>query len=462
MAAPNILFLLTDQHNADAIGALSGGLVQTPFLDGLVADGTTFTRAYCQGPLCVPARASLLTERYVSDHGVRDNRWQQARSLPTVVQCIRDAGYHTAAIGKMHLYRYPPDVRDGLPTMRAHGFAEAHEILGKYGMVASRSDYTDELQQRGLLDGYRDFIAARDPHRDDSSLPHWTTEPAPLPTDAHPDAWVGRRAAEWIRDRSGSDPFFLWVGFPGPHDPWDAPAEYVDRYRDTDIPLPGSLSEPRTYGGTFGGYVDDVRSYCDSDSLTPEAIQRVRRHYYAGVSMIDDAIGAILQALRERGELDNTWIVYSSDHGELLGAHRLFTKWLFLEPSVRVPLVIRPPGGRPGHLSDGLVEHVDLCATLRDVAGAAPLPDAAGHSLRDTVCDGAPFSRTVVRSECGRFGMWRTDRYKLVVDEASREPVELFDLTADPEENTDLHDDPAYRDLTRQLMRSHVLGDQAP
>lgn len=456
---PNIVWILSDQHNADALGTTSGGAVRTPALDALVAEGATFTHAYCQGPLCVPARASMLTGRYVSEHGVRDNTWASARELPTVVQRIRDAGYQTVAVGKMHLYPYPPDVRDGLDAMRRHGFTQAHEVLGKYGVVGSTSAYTEELERRSLLDGYREFLRSIDPHRravGGEHTPHWTTTPAPLPADAHPDAWVGRRAVDWIRGYEGTEPFFLWVGFPGPHDPWDAPAEYVDRYDPAQIPMPRSLTRPEPTTGDFGRYLDKIREYCDSATVDEEVIRRVRQHYYGGVSMVDDWIGAVLDALRERADLANTWVVYSSDHGEMLGEHSMFTKWLFHEPSVRVPLIIRPPSGQVPGRYDELVEHLDLSATLCEIVGAPPLPGADGRSLLPAVAGDLTPVRTVARSECETFGMWRARDHKLVVDERTLEPVQLFDLRRDPNEDHDVHRDPAYAETIRDLMDTYV------
>jgi len=467
MSQPNIVWMLTDQHRAEAIGARSGGVVQTPHIDRLIAEGTTFESTYCQGPLCVPARASLLTERHVSDHGVMDNTWRGGRAgLPTMVQQIRDAGYHTAAIGKMHLYKYPPDVADGEPTMRAHGFAEVDEMLGKYGNAFGRSAYTDYLDERGLLDDYRDFLDERNPHSRSrltekglTGRPHWSTDPAPMPAHAHPDAWLGRRVADWLGSYRGDDPFFLWVGFPGPHDPWDAPEEYVDRYRGVDIPLPRTVQPPEPGEGGFGRLLEAVADYGSSSSADLDIIREVRRHYYAGVSMIDDSIGLILDALAGRDLLDDTWIVYTSDHGEMLGDHGLFTKTLFYESSVQVPLVVRPPGGQDPRSFDGLVEHLDLTATLCELAAAEPVPGGEGTSLVGVLRGEEEWHRVLVRSECEGFGMWRTADYKLVVDEKELMAVQLFDLRGDPLENVNLVTSPEHRGIIDRLMRDHVLPD---
>ncbi len=463
---PNILWLLSDQHRADSIG-VADGVVQSPNLDALAAEGTRFDAAYCQGPLCVPARASLLTQRYVAEHGVEDNTWRGGREgLPTTVQSIRDAGYHTSAIGKMHLYKYPPDVADGEPIMREHGFVEVDEMLGKYGNAFGRSPYTDYLAEQGHLDAYREFLTERNPHSRPGlsgaglvGKPHWVTDPAPMPEESHPDRWLGERAANWIRGYSRKQPFFLWVGFPGPHDPWDAPQSYVDRYRDADIPMPASTSPPEIGSGRFGELVASVADYCSSASQGLETIRTVRKHYYASVSMIDDAIGSIFDALKARGLWENTWIVYSSDHGEMLGEHGLFTKTLFYEPSVRVPLIVRAPGGGHPRTFDGMVQHVDLSATLCDIAGGEPVPDSDGRSFAKVLEGSDRWQRPVVRSECEGFGMWRTERYKIVVDERSMEPVQLFDLVDDPLEDTNLVSEPAAAEVVRSLMDEFVQPD---
>jgi arylsulfatase len=459
-SAPNIVWLFSDQHRADVLGAAGHPVVRTPHLDGLAAEGTLFESAYCQGPLCMPARASLLTGRYVRDHGVVDNRTTLADGLPTMVQAISDAGYHTATIGKMHLYPHLSDVDDGLPVMRGYGFAEVHEIAGKLASGKVRSEYTDHLVRRGLYDTYRDYVFRRAPrtHRPGNSaapsLPMWTVDPTPLPAEDHIDNWVGERAARWVEATDGRRPFFLWVGFPGPHNPWDAPVEYVDQYRTADIELDTTRRPEVPADGPLKPFLEAFLAYSDSATLTDERIAEVRRHYFANVTLIDAAIGRILGALRERGLDGDTWVVYSTDHGEMLGTHGLFNKMVFYEPSVRVPLIIRPPGGDTAHRFGGLVEHVDLTSTLVELAGAKPIPDAPGQSLAGVLTGEQAPGREVVVSENFGFAMWRTERYKLVVHEPQRLAVQLFDLAADPDENQNLVDDPDHADLVEELMRA--------
>lgn len=459
---PNILWLFSDQHRADTIGAAGHPVVSTPNLDSLISSGVMFERVFCQGPLCVPARVSLLTERYVRDHGAFENDYPALTDLPTMVQAIRDAGFHTAAIGKMHLFPHPPDVADGLPLMTSFGFDEVVEAVGKLASGFVRNAYTDHLDRLGLLEQYKAFVLPRVPWRR-KSLPLWTVDPSPLPAEHHIDRWVGERAAEWIESRSAGRPFFCWVGFPGPHDPWDAPADYVRRYADADITLDSTRRPEVPESGPLAPFLNTFLDYSSSSTLTDERAREVRRHYYANVTLIDDAVGAILAALERSGLADDTWVVYSTDHGEMLGTHGLLNKMVFYEPAVRVPLVIRPPKGSgwtPARLAQ-MVEHVDLAATLGALAGATPVPGSAGVSFADVLTAAGPgragwAGREAVVSENYGFAMWRTERYKLVVYEKTRTPVQLFDLVEDPEEDANRVDDPAYASVVSDMREAFV------
>jgi choline-sulfatase len=366
----------------------------------------------------------------------------------------------------MHLYRYPSDVADGEPIMLEHGFVEVDEVLGKYGNSRSRSPYTDYLAELDLLDAYRDFLDERNPETRASlaskglvEKPHWSTDSAPMPANAHPDVWLGRRVVDWINRYDHEDPFFLWIGFPGPHDPWDAPAEYIDRYQNTQIPMPRTLVPPVLGNDRFGELVTSVAEYGSSDSADENAIRNVRQNYYASVTMIDESIGLIMSQLQEQGLLENTWVIYTSDHGEMLGDHGLFTKTLFYESSVKVPLIVRPPGGQSPRSFSGLVEHIDLAATLCELAGSNPLADSSGRSFANILHGGTDWKRDIVRSECKGFGMWRTNEYKIVVDETTLTPVQLFDLHIDPLENVNLVESADHQHIVREFMEMRIRPD---
>lgn len=469
---PNILVIMPDQHRADAMGCEGNPVVQTPNMDRLAAEGVRFGRAYCQGPLCMPARASFLTERYVRDHGINRNDDDVPAHLPTFLQSLQQAGYHTGCIGKMHLYVHGAtktsgrtrDTRDRVDTMRAFGFDEPLEGVGKHAAANIQSEYTDYLKDLGLYDTYREWMSVRRYGRGQieingrlvNRLPMWHVESAPLPAEAHIDRWVGLRAARWIDEYDREEPFFQWVGFAGPHDPWDAPAEYVAMYRDAGIAL-GTLVPPEVPpDGPLRTFIQAFQQFGHSDTLNEERIREVRRFYYANVTMIDEGVGEILRSLERRGMLDNTWVIYTTDHGEMLGDHMMLTKMVFYEGAVRVPLIIRPPGGIRGRVEDALVEHVDVPALIREIAGAAAVPASEGRSLAGLV-DGRGFERrTVVHSENFGFAMFRTEHHKLVVYEETGEPVQLFDLNDDPDENRNVLHDPAYAPVVREMVDRYV------
>ncbi len=465
--APNILLVMADQHRADVMGCAGDPSALTPNLDRLAAEGVRFSRVSCQGPLCMPARASFVTERYVRDHGVYTNWAEVHPDSPTYLKALREAGYHTVQIGKAHLYR-DEDVNarhvDELASrLKALGFAEVHESGDKFCLELPNA-YTDTLEARGLLEAYRQHIADRSYQGENENglnptkrFPMWDSTPMPVPLDAYFDAWQGARAVEWIERYDRDEPFFAFVGFPGPHDPWDAPKEAVDRYAGVEMSRPRSTRRPDLDdAGTYAGLLRAFQYVSDSETMTDDAILGMRRAYSANVSVIDDAVGRMIDTLDAKGELANTWIIYTSDHGEMAGDHGLMSKCVMYEGAVRVPLIVRPPTGRDPLVVDALVEHIDVPATVREVAGAPAIPHGDGRSLLGYVNDGTPESRDVSVSENWGFAAFQTDRYKLVVDEDALAPCQLFDLQADPTEDNNRVRDPECAPVVEQMMETLV------
>ena len=466
-SAPNILLVMSDQHRADMMGCAGDASVHTPSLDRLATEGVRFSRVACQGPLCMPSTASFMTERYVRDHGVYTNWEEIGPADPTYVRALREAGYHTSLLGKAHLYRDEKltvaHIDEMAGRLEALGFAEVFETGDKFiPKVPTR--YTDYLRAEGLLDIYKKHIADRsyqgeneDGQNATKCVPMWDATPMPLPLHAYVDTWHGLEAMRWIEAYDRAEPFFLFVGFPGPHDPWDAPEEALQRYRDVDISMPASTRRP-TIDGTerYGALLNSFLWLSDSESMSEDAIRGMRRSYAADISVIDHAVGLMVGALERKGVLDNTWIVYTSDHGEMAGNHGLMSKCVLYEPAVRVPLIIRPPGGTAGVVVDELVEQLDVPATLRAVAGAPDVEHSEGRSLLCTVRDGTPGTRDVAVSENWGFAAFETDRHKLVVDEDACAPCQLFDLTEDPLEDVNLLPDPQAATTVEEIMETHV------
>ena len=465
--APNIVMIMADQHRADFLGCASDVGVKTPNLDRLAAQGARFTRASCQGPLCMPARASFLTERYVRDHGVYTNWAEVDPTLPNYLKALQEVGYHTSLVGKAHLYR--DDIQEAAhvdelaPRLRALGFDEVHESGDKFSTWTPNA-YTDHLRERGLLDGYLQHITDRayqgekgDGANATKRVPMWDSTPMPLPLDAYFDRWQGDQAVRWLEEYDRAEPFFVFVGFPGPHDPWDAPAEARERYDGTDLALPRSTQRPGTAdAGKYGGLLDAFLWLSDTETMDDVAIEGMRRAYCANVSVIDDAVGRIVDALDARGLADNTWVLYTSDHGEMAGDHGLMSKCVMYKGATRVPLIIRPPRGCDPLVVDALVEHVDVAATIRAIADAPAIADGEGRSLLGHLDGGPTAPREVSISENWGFALFETERYRLVVDEDALVACHLVDLEADPDEDSNLVADPGASSVVEDLMDTYV------
>jgi arylsulfatase len=466
-ASPNVLLIMSDQHRADMMGCAGDASVISPSLDALAAEGVRFSRVACQGPLCMPSRASFMTERYVRDHGVFTNWEEIASDSPTYAWALREAGYHTALLGKAHLYMDEKleisHIDEAAGRLEAVGFAEVFETGDKFAPQA-RNKYTDYLAARGLLDSYKRHIADRsyqgekeDGQGATKCVPMWDSTPMPIPLDAYVDTWHGMEAVRWIEQYDREEPFFLFVGFPGPHDPWDAPAEAVARYDGVDISMPGSTTRPEVEGtGRYGALLNGFLWLSDTESMSDDAIRGMRRAYAANISVIDHAVGLMVAALEHKGLLDDTWIVYTSDHGEMGGNHGLMSKCVMYQQAVRVPLIVRPPGGCAPRVVDALVEQLDVPATVREIADAPDLPESEGRSLSACVQGGPPPDRAVSVSENWGFACFETSWHKLVVDEDALSPCQLFDLAEDPEEDHNLVGVPEAGSIVDELMEVHV------
>ena len=465
---PNIVYIFSDQHRGDAMGCVGHPAVITPNLDKLSEEAVTFERCSTNSPLCMPARASMMTGQYVREHGVWTNNVElDPREYPSHVRNIRDAGYHTALIGKTHLYVHggknaEKHARDHVPIMNDWGFEDTDELHGPLASAVHGSSYTDHLASKGLLEKHRDYVKHYRKGWAEGTAYPWTEEPCPLPDEDHLDAYTGRKSAEWIKNYSEDKPFYLQVLFPGPHDPFDSPASYRSMYNPEEMPV-GSMEMP---GEPVPDNVQRVLKWSGLEGkMSKENKQLMSTFYYAKITLIDEYIGKIVDALRERDMLDNTWIIYTSDHGEMLGDHMMSHKIVFYEGALRIPSIIRPPGGSQGWKSAALTDQLDHSATMMDIAGAQQIEGSDARSLKLQVqagphAPGAQAGKDFVFSEVYGMSMIRNDRYKMAMDTRNNhKPGELFDLVEDPDEDRNLVIDPAYASVVKELeeaFKSHM------
>ncbi|MFX1338314.1 MAG: sulfatase [Promethearchaeota archaeon] len=459
---PNIVYIFSDQHRGDTLGCVGHPAVITPNLDKLASEGVNFTRCCTNSPLCMPARASMMTGKYVNEHGVWTNFIEANPNGPSHVRNIRQAGYHTALIGKTHLWIHGErgerrqtsrHTRDKLPVLKDWGFEDIYELTGPIATIVNDSPYTDYLKEKGLLKTHRKYMIKYFTQWSRGHAKPWEEPPCPLPVGDHLDSFTGRKAVEWIHNYKDDKPFYLQVLFPGPHDPFDSPAEYRAMYKPENMPV-GILEWPQK---PIPSNVRMVLNWSGLKDMTPAQNQLLRTFYYAKITLIDEYIGKIMKTLEKKNLMENTWIIYNSDHGEMLGDHMMSHKIVFYEGALRIPCIFRPPGGIKGWKSQGLTDHLDIAASIIDIAHAKPLAGSDGQSFIQKINEGpygssAQEGKEGIFSEVHGFSMIRTDQYKMVVKSNTRRPVELYELIKDPKELNNLVRNKSYKSVLQELL----------
>lgn len=453
---PNILFLYADQHRADVMGSAGNAVVVTPALDRLAAEGLRCTNAWTESPICQPARASLLTGRYPVDHGVVGNfRRECSPDWDTFPKALQAAGYETASIGKTHFSGWPmgPDgVLDTPPPadewIGAFGFDHVVEEFDRYVHTGGQqTPYMKFLIDHDALEPYRAEIQARFRIGDR----HWEAVTSPLPQELDLTSFLAAEAETWLAARPAERPWFLQLSFVQPHVPLMGDPLWAEHYADVAIERTASAA-PQTESEAWATHLEFLRRHSHSELLTDEFVLAGARQYYAMVSLIDQKIGELLDLLERQGELENTLVVYSADHGEMLGDHDLMAKMNFYRSSVRVPLIVRPPGGASAVVHDGPVQAIDTIATMLDVADA-DLHGSGAQSLMPLLNGSSDHRESALsmirlRANLPTWTAVTDGRHRLTFDPETGEAVELFDLESDPDEATNLVDDAAPEEIT--------------
>jgi arylsulfatase A-like enzyme len=446
----NFLFVLTDQHRADTLGCYGNQTVATPHLDELAVGGTQFDRCYTPTAICAPARASLLTGAAPFRHKLlanyeRNVGYQDDLSPDqfTFAGALAGVGYQLGLAGKWHV--------GATRTIRDFGFV-GPELPGWHNPV-DHPDYLAYLAERDLPPyAITDLMRGTFPNGSPGNL---LAARLRQPAEATFEYYLATRTIEMMR-RFAADgrPFFLATHFFGPHLPYIVPDEYFDRYDPDQVTLPASAAE------TFEGKPPVQRQYCGHwtfDTMSEADSRKLIAAYWGYVTLIDEQVGRILAALDELGLADDTAVMFSADHGEFTGAHRLHDKGpAMYEDIYRIPGLLRIPGGPPGQVRDEFVSLLDYTATILDLAGLDPSPATDSRSLVPLARGERPDWPTHLLAEFHGHHfpypqrMIRTDRYKLIVNPESRN--ELYDLHADPHELVNRYDDPALAQVRREHM----------
>lgn len=447
MKKPNVLLLMTDQHRWDALGCYGNHVIETANLDWLAAEGTMFTKAYTATPSCVPARASLLSGMDPWNTGILGTgKGQGALGVGfehTLPGELAQAGYHTHGVGKM-----------GLKPMRAlNGFHQT--VLGSPGKVDDGfvSDY------QAWFDRNKTGDYEISDHGIDSNS--WMARPTHLPEYLHPTFWTVNESIEFLKRRDPTKPFFLKTSFSRPHSPYDPPPFYFDLYSNKEIPEP--------YVGDWAAMHDVPRDAANPNAWRGvrrmEEIRRARAAYYGSIHFIDHQIGRLLQFMAKSKLLHNTLIIFTSDHGDMLGDHNLWRKTYAYEGSAHIPLIVKLPNsmGIPARQQvDEPVCLQDIMPTILETTGV-PIPQTVdGSSLLSIMQEARPDWRPYVHGEHSTCyseeqemqyltdGKWKYIWFPRMGTE------QLFNLQKDPGELNDLATNVAHTS-TLQTWRQRLI-----
>jgi len=487
--APNILFITADQHRADAMGFLKPE-ISTPHLDRLAADGTHFSACITPGYVCQPARASMLTGLLPLVHGVRDN----GIDLPPATggngfaARLAGRGYDTAFFGKAHFSTKATFAATGTPEDRFNGALYEQGWTGPYmgfqhvNLAAVGHFHKDRPSTRPLVGHWERWFVERG--HDEEALRLWAQSVDPghgtaqtwesaLPVAWHSSTWIADRTIDWLAARENDRPFCLWASFPDPHHPFDCPLPWSRLHRPDELPLPRHRAmdldrRPWWHRASLEGtpaLKDPVlRKFREQGSRmerqSDAQLAEMTANYYGMISLVDHSVGRILEALSHHGLDGNTYVVYASDHGDMMGNHGLYLKGPTpYEDLLRVPLIVRGPGVAAGATVAEPVSTLDLAPTFLEWSGAGKPDDMHGTSL-DALCQGRDAPRDAAYSEwhvdasrCGvplHLHTVRTRHAKLTVEELSG-AGELYDLRTDPDEMDNLFDRPQAAALRREL-----------
>jgi arylsulfatase len=420
---PNILFLFPDQHRGDwmpydpetnkRIG-MEALPIRLPHVQQLMKEGVTFTRAITPSPLCAPARACLAAGVRYEACGVPSNAADYPLEQRTVYSALRESGYSVGGVGKFDLHKNTEfwGLDGWIPDLDTLGFTHGIDNAGKLdafrsGAKEPQDPYMNYLYEHGLAELHlRDMEGRRGDNKTN-------TQPTPLPDEAYCDNWLTRNGVQMLRNFPQDKPWFLAVNFTGPHHPWDVTAGMKKRWENTDFPQP---------------------TQCSVEML--DTYNRIRQNYAAMLENIDYNIGLLLDEVKARGEWEQTLIIYSSDHGEMLGDYDAFNKMRPERGSVDIPLVIKGPGIQQGKVSEALVELQDLTATMLDYAGGSLSANSESVSLKPQLTGADTAHRSYQYSALGDWKMAAVESYKLIVQDHQAD--RLYHTATDPWETVNV------------------------
>ncbi|MEG0910611.1 MAG: sulfatase-like hydrolase/transferase [Ruthenibacterium sp.] len=428
MSQDNIILITTDQQRFDTIQALGNSSIFTPHLNYMASKGISFTRCYADCPICVPSRTTIMTGLRGFESGVISNATHEAvmksatASRHTLPALLTDAGYQTKAMGKMHFE----------PARACYGFESMTLPLDYMRQYDKRSDVRPKIHGVGECE----------------------MEPVLSTVDTKDSItnWIVDGSTDFIETRDPQRPFFLWTSFTKPHPPFDPCRDYWQLYENIPMPHPiyGDWSEDLSAApqGFLAGSYENTNMHL----FSPAQIAASRRAYYAMITQIDYALGRLFGCLRENKLDDNTWVVFTADHGEMLGDHHMSQKNLFFEGSAHVPCIIMPPqkyGFAVNRRVSVLAEIADIFPTLLAMAAVTPPCNITGKNLLASLSERIFYGNSLNTHFCVM-----KENVKLIYC-ACGDHTLLFDLNTDSMEQHNLAEDSAWRETREELW--HLL-----
>lgn len=458
--SPNILLIFTDQHRLSAVGAYGPTACRTPNIDRLAAEGIRFETAYTVCPVCSPARGTIMTGQFPHTHGITSNvhnlgcNIHELEDRPSLLsRRLESSGYSLGYSGKWHLGTNQTTTFGGTnrPSLPKHVGFEGQNFPGHGGGGFGYPEYQEYLQEHGFEHKVEDW-----------------DEPTPNllgagelegPIESTVPYFLAENTISMIDDfRQRGKPFFIWHNNWGPHGPYYATRDYVDMYRDAEIPPWPNFEWPSRQ--IPGPHLTKIHP--QNETLTWDAWATMLRYYYAFTTLIDDQIGRVLEHLEQTGELDNTIIIFTSDHGETIGSHGGLTDkgWHHFEETHRIPMIVRfPHGSHAGEVRTEFASLADIYPTILDMAGAdCDSETVQGVSLLPLINGTATDWRDMLVTEFGGVNsLAMTQRTARIGDLKYGYNCccedELYDLSIDPHETTNLIRNPNYREAANEMRR---------
>lgn len=431
-ARPNILFIMVDEMKWDVMGCAGHPIVRTPNLDRLAAEGTRFATAYTVAPICTPSRYSFFTARYAHVHGATDNSTPTREPQVLLPSILKQAGYQTALSGKLHF----------IPANEGYDFDAFWSFAGEGPRrLETWPEFVEKKHGRGSARRVTEQPFPDDPlGKDLGKLTY--------PQEDSQTHWITDRALEFLGKRDAARPFFLFVSYLDPHSPSHLCEPYWKMYDAAKMPLPPTFRQDTNKTARTAESRHEVND--------PAVVKAMTAAYFAKVTMVDDNVGRLLAGLRKAGLETNTLIVFTADHGNMLGDLNRWFKGAMYEGSTRIPLLIKAPAFNSGAVVTNIVQNIDVMPTLCAMAGV-PLPAQGiqGRVLTDLVAGRATNWPEHAFAERGS-AMIRDGRFKLIRNDpksAKRggDAAELYDLQIDPRETNNLARNPAHEETVKRL-----------